>query len=164
MGLFDLFKKAKSNNSKPQDSPNVRIVFDEKYFEQKLDMIMEFLDAYSAVLPNSWYHLSISQEFEYASGITDGNLRFEILLDQWWDGLLSQYPDVDDYMKLFFTFDPQENKFTLITFPTGRSIGCKFPKEKIGIMLQSYLDNYELKHPKIHFERYDWGAMLTKKL
>lgn len=162
MGLLDFLKKSKKNDVKLNS--NINIIFSEDHFEHTLNMVMSFLDAYSNVSQGEWCCLFISQEFEHSGNTTYGYLKFQIMLSYWWDGLLRQYPEIDDYMKNIFTFDSNETAFTYTDFRTGSSIGVPFPQEKINTLLQTYLNNYEAKYPTVKFERHSWGAKLTKNL
>lgn len=169
--IYEQSRKA-DNKKKTQnyetESSNASIVFAEEHLEHILDQIIRFLQAYSTVLPDEWYHLYISQDVkrdEYSGNyyVNDGYLKFQITLGNWWNGILYEYPDIADYMDSIFVFDSQERTFTYTEFRTGSSTRCSFPTDKINTMLQKYLDNYESKHPGIHFERFGWGARLISK-
>lgn len=140
------------------------IVFSEEHFEFELEQIRKFLDAYTKTLPNEWLHIFISQKWEHEECWHDGYIEFQIILGNWWDSLLYQYPDILDYMKNVYTFDPQERSFTYSIRSGNSTTAGAFPREKINDMLQKYLDNYETKHPEMRFERHEWGATLTRGL
>lgn len=159
--------ETKANNCNTYNNAQIKIVFSEEHFENFLDMIIKFLKAYSSVVSDEWWHLFISQEIKketYSDTYYcyDGFLEFQIILGSWWENIMREYPDIDDYMKSLFCFDAQERKFTHTTFKTGSSTCCAFPREKVNTILQKYLDNYEAKHPEVRFERASWGAKLTK--
>lgn len=163
MGLFNSFKKAKNNNQRIQGNAKVNINFPTENLEFTLDRALEFLDAFSAELPDEWCHLFISQEFERTSSYTLGKIRIEILLGNWWDSLLYRHPDILNYMRNTFTFDSQKNSFTFSGISTGCFSGA-FPQDNVNILLQRFLDSYEARHPRVHFERKTWGAILTRGL
>lgn len=147
-----------------EKSEKTNITFSEDYFEHYLDNIMRFIQTFYEREPDKWYHFYISQEFRqdnYTDNhyVETGYLKFEISVGIWWDGILRD-PEMEDYMKSNFTFDPSERTFTR-SIRTGKSTCCVFPHEKVNAMLQQYLDNYESKHPEIHFERFNWGARLS---
>lgn len=161
-------KKPKSDNLTLHNDTKTHIAFKEEYLEQRLDSIMNFLNAYSAVVPDEMYCLFISQKQQYNqsadSDRVDGYLKFEIIVGCWWDSLLYKHPGIDDYMKSTFMFDSEKRSFVCTNLRTGSSTCCPFPSDKVNALLQKYLDNYEVKHPEINFERHSWGACLQKKV
>jgi len=131
-----------------------------------LDMVMKFLDAYAMAVPDEWYLFFISQETkrtEYSDRYYtyDGYLKFEVSVGTWWNGMLKS-PEVEDYMKTTFNFDPEHKKFTYAGISTGSSTCCAFPRDQVNEILQKYLDEYEAKHPGVRFKRENWGASITQ--
>lgn len=160
-GVVKFIASSGTTGSKPKVSSstnsNARIILDEEYFVLVHDQVIKFLRAYSSELPDEWYHYFISQEVEHIGGTTEGYLKFQVMLGNWWDGLLYNHPEVKDYMMSIFTFDASENTFTY-KIRTGTCSGGSYPQDNIAKMVHKYLDNYESTHTCIHLIRESFGA------
>ncbi len=160
-GVMKFITSSDTTGSTPRSSSstssNAHIIFDEEFFVLVHDQVIKFLQAYSSELPDEWYHYFISQEVEHIGGTTEGYLKFQVMLGNWWDGLLYSHPEVKDYMMSIFTFDASENTFTY-RIRTGTCSGGAYPRDKIAKMVHKYLDNYESTHSGVHLKREDYGA------
>ena len=156
-GIIAYFMRKEEPPYPPKASAKSCISLNEERFMVVHNQVMEFLNAYSAELPNEWYHYYISQEFEHSGDTTEGYVKFQIMLGSWWESLLYNVPEIKDYMMSIFTFDPSENTFTYRMW-SGTCSGCSYPTNEITKMVHKYVSNYEAEHPGMRFERYSWGA------
>lgn len=136
---------------------NTRIILDEEHFVLIHEQVLKFLRAFSSALPSEWYHYFISQEFEHIGNNTEGYLKFQISLGNWWDELLFDEPEIKDYMMSVFEFDASEKTF-MYRIRTGICHSGSYPIEKITKMVHTYLDNYESTHTCVHLTRESYGA------
>lgn len=163
MGFFDLFRFKDSENKNINSNNNIHIVDFKEHLFLNLDFVLEFKRAYSSVLPDSMFSVFISQEskkIDYSNSYYtyDGYIKIHIIVGNWWNGVLRNYPDILDTIETLF--DHNGTEFTYIGIPTGKSICCPYPHNVINNKLQSYIDEYEKEHSEALFEREEWGAVM----
>lgn len=156
------FKKRQAQSSSQQNTLDRS--YDESHLELMLDQVMKFIDAFKKILPGEWYFFDLYVEAArktYGSSLytETGLVVFKITVGNWWDGLLRQFPDVEDYMLSVFEFNPQERTF-IATIKAGECENRMFPTSAVVGMLQQSLNNYETKHPEVQFQRQNWGARI----
>lgn len=136
---------------------SAKIILDEQHFVLIHEQVLKFLQAFSSKLPSEWYHYFISQEYDHIGNSTEGYLKFEILLGNWWDELLYDKPEIKDYIMSVFEFDANEKTF-MYRIRTGICHSGSYPADEITKMLHTYLDNYEATHTCLHLTRESYGA------
>lgn len=153
-----------SNQQYYSKQNNLVLTYSESHLESMLDHTNDFINAYKTVLPNAWYFFELYVDTERTSYgpslfVEKGFVVFKITIGDWWDELLRQFPDVEDYMIWVFKFDPQEKAF-VASMVAGECENQVFPTSTVVGMIQQSLNNYETKHPEVHFQRQNWGARI----
>ena len=129
------FKRRHEQNNSVQIKAAQLVSYDESHFELMLDQVMNFINAFKSVLPGEWYFLdlyadAVRTSYESSLFVESGRVVFKVTIGNWWDGLLRQFPDVEDYMFSVFNFDPQEKTF-IATIRAGQTENQLFPTSSI---------------------------------